>query len=69
MYDFHKSIACSDRIIIAQKTKPFNRPKEYELQYIKNPGIPNKALSLSIYYSGSPVSSRKIQEDVKQYND
>ncbi len=69
MYDFNKSIACSDRIIIAQKTKLINKPTDYKLQHIKSPGIPNKALALSICYSGSPVSTQQIQEDVKQYND
>ena len=69
MYNFYKDIACSDRLIIAQKTKTVNKPTNYKLQQIKRPGIPNKALALSIYYSGSPVSAQQIQEDVKQYND
>lgn len=69
MYDFNKSIACSERVFIAQKTKQVDRTNDYKLQYIKSPSIPNKALALSICYSGSPVSTQQIQEDVKQYND
>ena len=68
MYSFDGKIACSDKIIVAQKSKINNDPAAYRLQHIERPSIPNKALALSIGYSGVPVSQQQINRDVKQYN-
>lgn len=68
MYDFRKVIACSDKIVISRRAGSTTKLIDYSLQHIERPSIPNKALSLSIYYSNVPVSPQKIEEDVKQYN-
>ena len=69
MYDFHKRIACSDKVIIAKKEKGNNKPTEYKIQMIERPSVYCKYETLRVAAAWVPEVRQNLYAGVKEYND